>query len=234
MASVTSSNANGVSVSYTYDDVGRLSTVVDNRLQGNNTTTYTYDPASNLATATYPNGLQSIFNYDSLNRLTAMASPVSGYTYQLGPTGNRISANELNGRTLNWNYDGIYRLTNETIGSDPAKANGTVAYSLDPVGNRKAETSTISGLNPGSFNYNADDETTTDTYDLDGNTISTAGKTFTYDSENHMMTMAAPGTSVAMLYDGDGNRVAKTVGGVTTHYLVDDSTPPATRRWSRN
>jgi RHS repeat-associated protein len=25
-----------------------------------------------------------------------------------------------------------------------------------------------------------------------------------------------------MLYDGDGNRVAKTVGGATTYYLVDD------------
>jgi hypothetical protein len=28
-----------------------------------------------------------------------------------------------------------------------------------------------------------------------------------------------------MLYDGDGNRVAKTVGSVTTHYLVDDLNP---------
>jgi YD repeat-containing protein len=58
VASMTSSNTNGASVSYTYDDVGRLSTVVDNRRgSGANTTTYTYDPASNLATATYPNGL---------------------------------------------------------------------------------------------------------------------------------------------------------------------------------
>ncbi len=28
-----------------------------------------------------------------------------------------------------------------------------------------------------------------------------------------------------MVYDGDGNRVAKTVNGVTTHYLVDDLNP---------
>ena len=57
VASIASSNTNGISVSYTYDDLNRLSTVVDNRLSGNNTTTYTYDPASNLATATYPNGV---------------------------------------------------------------------------------------------------------------------------------------------------------------------------------
>jgi hypothetical protein len=92
---------------------------------------------------------------------------------------------EGNGRTVTWNYDGVYRLTNETISVGPARANGTVAYGLDPVGNRKSETSTISGLNPGSFNYNADDEVATDRYDLNGNAISTGGEAFTYDSENH-------------------------------------------------
>jgi YD repeat-containing protein len=58
--------------------------VVDNRLSGQNTTTYTYDNASNVGTATYPNGLQSSFTYDSLNRLTSLVTPVSGYSYQLG------------------------------------------------------------------------------------------------------------------------------------------------------
>jgi YD repeat-containing protein len=133
VTSVISSNPNGVSLTYAYDDVGRLSTVVDNRLQGNQTTTYTYDPVSNLATATYPNGLQSTFTYDQLSRLTALSTPVSSYTYQLGPVGNRLSATEGNGRTLNWNYDGVYRLTNETVSSDPAKVNGTIAYDLERI-----------------------------------------------------------------------------------------------------
>jgi len=222
--SVASSHSNGVSLSYTYDDVGRLSTVVDNRLSsGANTTTYTYDPASNLVTATYPNGLQSTFTYDRLNRLTALSTPVSSYAYQLGPTGNRTSATEGTGRTLTWSYDGVYRLTNETIGSDPANKNGTVGYTLDPVGNRKVETSTLGSLNPGSFNYNADDEATTDGYDLNGNTVSTGGKTFAYDSEDRMTSMN--GGAVTMLYDGGGNWVAKTVSGVTTRYLIDDLNP---------
>jgi YD repeat-containing protein len=42
---------------------GILSTVVDNRLSGSNTTTYSYDGSSNLATASYPNGLQTTFAY---------------------------------------------------------------------------------------------------------------------------------------------------------------------------
>ena len=54
MESITSSNTNGASVSYTYNDLNRLSTVVDNRNGG--TTTYSYDPASNVVTATYSNG----------------------------------------------------------------------------------------------------------------------------------------------------------------------------------
>ena len=135
VASIASSNPNGASVSYTYDDLNRLSSVVDNRLFGNNTTTYT-DPASNVATATYPNGLQSTFTYDALNRLTAMSTPVSGYNYQLGATGNRLSATKQTGRTLNWSYDGIYRLTIEQIANDPERNDGSVSYGLDPVGNR--------------------------------------------------------------------------------------------------
>jgi RHS repeat-associated protein len=223
VTSVTSSNANGVWVSYTYDDLGRLSTVVDNRLQGNQTTTYTYDPVSNLATATYPNGLQATFTYDPLNRLTALSTPVSSYSYQLGPVGNRTNVTEGSGRTVNWNYDGVYRLTKESISSDPANVNGGVSYSLDPVGNRKSSTSTLSGVNPESSTFTVDDELTTDVYDNNGNTTHSGVNSFTYDSENELKTMN--GGAVTLIYDGDGNRVAKSVNGVTTRYLIDDLNP---------
>jgi YD repeat-containing protein len=73
VASISSGNMNGASMSYTYDDLDRLSTVVDNRLSGNNTTTYSYDNASNVATVTYPNGVQSTFTYDTLNRVTGLS-----------------------------------------------------------------------------------------------------------------------------------------------------------------
>jgi hypothetical protein len=59
VASIVSSNPNGISVAYTYDDMGRLITVVGNRLTGQNTTIYTYDSAINLVTAVNPNQLQS-------------------------------------------------------------------------------------------------------------------------------------------------------------------------------
>ena len=226
MASIQSSNTHGANVGYTYDDLDRLDTVVDNRLSGNNTTTYSYDPASNLATAAYPNGLQSSFTYDTLNRLTAMNAGTASYSYQLGPTGNRTQSTESNGRTINWTYDGIYRLTNESITSDPHSVDGSVAYGLDPVGNRLTESSSIAGINSGSYGYNADDEVSTETYDGNGNTLSAGGKSFTYDAENHLTGMSVSGTTVSVVYDAFGNRVAKTVNGVTTKYLVEDDVNP--------
>jgi RHS repeat-associated protein len=123
-------------------------------------------------------------------------------------------------------YDGIYRLTNETIGNDPTNKNGSVSYGLDPVGNRQSASSSLSGVNSSSFTYTVDDETSTDTYDANGNTTTSGGKTFTFDSENHMTSMTGNGKVVTMVYDAFGNRVAKTVNGVTTQYLVEDDVNP--------
>jgi RHS repeat-associated protein len=182
-----------------------------------------YDPASNVATVATPNQLTANFTYDALNRLTAMTTSVSSYTYTQGPTGIKTGVSEGNGRTISWNYDGIYRLTNETISNDPNQNNGSASYSLDPVGNRLSLNSSLPEINSGSFGYNADDEISSETYDANGNVLATGGKTYTYDSENHMI--SANNGQVRMIYDGDGNRVAKIVGGVTTQYLVDDLNP---------
>jgi YD repeat-containing protein len=92
LASMQSSNAGGVNVSYTYDTLNRLSTAVDTRL---GTATYTYDTASNVASVTYPNGVQSLLSYDDLNRVTGLATSSRGYSYQRDRTGKLISALEL-------------------------------------------------------------------------------------------------------------------------------------------
>ncbi len=184
---------------------------------------YTYDTASNVVTVTLPNGIVSTSHYDQLNRLTSLTSQVSSYTYQLSPTGNRTSSSELNGRTLTWNYNGVYQLTEQTVAADPAGVDGSATYGLDPVGNRLSTSSTLSGILNGTYAYNPDDEVGSETYDRNGNVLTEGGKSFTYDSENRLMTMN--GGAVAIVYDGDGNRVAETVGGATTRYLVDDLNP---------
>jgi hypothetical protein len=72
------------------------------------------------------------------------------------------------------------------------------------------------------FNYDANDRFTAgDTYDNDGNTVSSGGVANAYDFENHLIQQGG----VSIKYDGDGNRIFKTVAGVTTGYLLDDRTP---------
>lgn len=136
------------------------------------------------------------------------------------------NATELTGRTVNWNYDGIYRLTNEAISLAPSNKNGSVSYGLDPVGNRLSEVSSLGGVSSGSWSFNPDDELSSESYDQNGNVTATGGKTFAYDSQNELVTMTTTGTSASIVYDGFGNRVAKTVNGATTRYLVEDDVNP--------
>ena len=236
---MSSNHTHGVSATYGYDagvpvdgslstgwdDLNRLTSVAGANLVGNGTTTYSYDSASNVGSIAYPNGISAQFTYDTLNRVATATSQVSSYTYQRGPTGNLSNVVELGGRTVNWTYDGIYRLTNESVTGDTSGENGAVGYTLDAVGNRSQDTSSLNGITPGSWGYNSDDEVSSESYDANGNVTATGGKSFTYDSENHLMSMTATGTSASVIYDGDGNRVAKTVNGVTTYYLVDDLNP---------
>jgi YD repeat-containing protein len=118
VASIKSSNANGVWASYTYDDMGRLGTVVDNRLQGQQTTTYSYDQASNPATAAYPNNSisdPSTFTYDTLNRLTALASPVSSDNYTLGATASYCRRARFSKRRSLREHQSLTRRSNQSF-----------------------------------------------------------------------------------------------------------------------
>jgi RHS repeat-associated protein len=78
----------------------------------------------------------------------------------------------------------------------------------------------------GNFTYDANDRIlSTETYDNNGNTTVSAARSFGYDFENRLKSMTAGSVTVALQYDSDGNRVAKTVGGMTKRYLVDDLNP---------
>ena len=118
-----------------------------------------------------------------------MATSQTGYLYTFDAAGNRKTASEYNGRSVAWNFDGIYRLTNESITGAAGNENGTASYVPDPVGNRTSATSSIPGLSPVGGTFNSDDELASESYDSDGNTIATAGKSFTYDTEKTMVSM---------------------------------------------
>ncbi len=223
-----SNHQDGVDIVYQYDELNRLSKVIDQRLI-NGETTYQYDAVGNLAGYAYPNGVTSSYTYNSLNRLTDLkvkqgVTDQARYSYTLGAAGNRTQVQEISGRTVQYHYDGLYRLVKETINGVVLPAqNGVIDYSYDPVGNRLSRTSTLPAIAQQTFAYDANDRLTTDSYDDNGNTIGSSGKTYGYDSENHLTTQN--GNAVGIAYDGDGNRAAETVAGVTTEYLVDTLNP---------
>ncbi len=216
--SLRSSNSNGVTVDYSYDQLNRLETVKDNNLTGNQTTSYNYDAVGNLKSYNYPNQVTTNYNYNNLNRLTSMtiANPqnaLASYNYTLGASGNRTQVIENGARTVNYTYDDLYRLTSETI-----SGLGQVTYGYDAVGNRLQRNSNIAPVPTQSSTFDNNDRLNSDTYDANGNTKQSNGRTFSYDYENKLTSTS---DGITIVYDGDGNRVSKTVNGVTTNYLVD-------------
>ena len=57
------------------------------------------------------------------------------------------------------------------------------------------------------------------TYDANGNMLTGAGRTYTWNPENKPLTIVQGGTTTTFIYDGDGGRVKKIVGTTTTRYL---------------
>lgn len=125
----------------------------------------------------------------------------------------------MGGRTVNYTYDDLYRLTSESIANDPHGVNGGVSYNYDPVGNRLSSNSTVAPVTSQSSTYDANDRLASDNYDSNGNTTTSNGNSYAYDFENRLTSLN--GGSVRYVHDGDGNRVARIAGSVTTNYLVD-------------
>ena len=197
----------------------------DNRLSPG-ITQYTYDSIGLLKTDVRPNGVKAEYTYSPMNglvnlKLDKAGSTFANYGYTLDKTGRRLSVTELGGRSFNYTYDETYKLTREVMaGSPDSSKNGTVDYTYDTVGNRLSRNSTLPTIPSVNSVYDANDRHVDETYDANGNARSIAGRSYAYDFENRVRT--ADGGAVRIVYDGDGNLAAKTVGGVTTRYLVDD------------
>ena len=216
-----SNSANGVTDTYQYDPLNRLTNVLAN---GSPVAGYSFDLVGNLQTVGYGNGVTNLYQYDSLNRLTNLtwklnASSLANFSYLLGATGNRTNLTEsVNGtnRIYAWQYDSLYRLTNENF-----SASSNLTYGYDPVGNRIGRTNgatLVGSLTNQAFAYGANDWLLRDQYDSDGNTTNSPLGFSQYNAMDQLVTNG----SISIVYDGDGNRVAKTKSGITTFYLVDD------------
>jgi YD repeat-containing protein len=104
-------------VSYGYDQLNRLQTVVNNGAAGA-TTTYSYDAVGNLSGTALPNGVQITPQLDAMYRVTGLpvtSKPAAAYGYTYGAVGNVLNHTEATGRAASYGYDSVCRLTSESI-----------------------------------------------------------------------------------------------------------------------
>jgi RHS repeat-associated protein/uncharacterized repeat protein (TIGR01451 family) len=125
-------------------------------------------------------------------------------------------------RVISYTYDPLYRLTDADYSSGES-----FAYTYDAVGNRQALTETL-GVTPTVHSYQYDDanrlvnvDGQAYTWDDDGNLLNDGVRSFAYDAANRLTSVTSGTLTTTYQYDGLGNRVAQTVDGVETSYVLD-------------
>jgi len=103
--------------------------------------------------------------------------------------------------------------------TNTVQVSGQAQIALGPIGS-----ATPQGTNWYGSNNQASDPANPWTYDPSGSgdllTIPALGERFTYDAENRQLS-ATVGSTATYGYDGNGQRVSKTVNGQTTIYVYD-------------
>ena len=120
-------------------------------------------------------------------------------------------------RTIVYTYDHFYRLTGAAYSTGEF-----FSYTYDPNGNRTTQT-TLTGMTVYTYDV-ANRLTQVDgqayQWDNNGNLTGDGLRTFTYDTANRL-TGVTGGITASFEYNGDGDRLAQTVNGVTTDYVLD-------------
>lgn len=223
---------NGVSTSYTYNQRNQLRFLKTAR-SSTTLASFDYDDADPDDGFTWPAGRG--LSDAGLRRGVREILPAAGAAYP---------------RHMAYSYDNLNRLTRESLFSPQwagetgyAQYDGAAGYGdsgYDAVGNRAQRTiSSFSGLASASYaTYDANDRLgnglsagkVTALYDANGNTLRhdlqgdgwDQGADDGYDVENRLTSATRATGNITLVYDGDGNRVQKTLGTEETHYLVDD------------
>ena len=223
--------------SYAFDLVGNLSTLsYPNGIQH----AYSYREDYRLLSVNhnYASAVPASFVYtlDAAGHRTTVAETLPNLTSQ----------------NVSYTYDNLGTATGaprlfRLVSENWATGNKLWTYAYDRVGNRLSATSP-SHLTAYSQTYDVRDRQTADSrntsiapaWDDNGNQLRYSGNDVNGDGtadqsattadafnfENQLKTRTkADNTVVSMAYDGDGNRVFKSVGSTATTYLVDDRNP---------
>jgi RHS repeat-associated protein len=193
---------------FTYDAADHLLTATDPL---SNVTTWAYDDAGNLESVTDANSNPTTYAYDAANRMTAVTDGDAGVTsYTYDDVGNLLTRTDANDHDTSYAYDDANRLTSTT---DPLTNVWTLTY--DDAGNVDSRT-------------DANGKTTTYTWDalnrLTGITYhdtSTPSVTFAYDANGNRTTMTDGAGTETATFDALNRLTGVTRGSNTFGYGYD-------------
>ncbi len=227
LGNMTTYNDGVTSGSYTYDDLQRKTAEEVDYGPFNLSHAYTYFDNSLKRTFTGPDNVAISYDYDAGNRLGAINIPGEGQiTYNTYQWNSPARITLPGGATREYTYNPLMRL--KTI---MAKDPGTMPfmyrnYTYSPAGNI-----TIKEAEHGYYNYQYDNlyrltaaanpETDDEayTYDALGNRMTAAGITgaWNYNLNNELITY----DTVSMVYDENGNMTRKSSGSQVRNYIYN-------------
>ena len=195
-------------IGYAYDALGRLSGRTLSAI--NKTQEYSYaqggygtDSTTTLVESVTSGGITTSYVYDQNGNITELkrnGETVESYTYD---SLNQLKTVTRNGVTTEYTY------SNGNITS--VKQNGVTVKSYAYGNSNWRDLLT---------EYNGQ----TITYDQIGNPLTYRGKNMTWQNGRRLEGITDANNTIAYAYDADGNRISKTVNGVTTDYVVIDGT----------
>ena len=213
---------------YVYDELNRLTQVTNP--QGK-VVTYAYDAASNRTAVGYPGGLTVSYVYDQIDRLVALNDGLGNSSqHTLDKTGRMRAILNGNGTRADMTYDNagrLTRLTNKradggiisdhqlTLDGNGNVVNNAVQLPLLPLVASSTQTLTYDLNRLATINGS-----TSIAHDPAGRMTLDRGNSYTWDVNDRITQVNGYGTD-DFLYNGDGTRIARTLNGQTTRYVID-------------
>jgi RHS repeat-associated protein len=155
---------------------------------------------------------------------TVLTITAAGQTYHTAQT---IQVADPDRTVINYTYDGLYRLTKA---DSTGVLISTFEYAYDAVGNRTAQTRTITSTQVTAYQYDAANRLASVngqsyTWDDNGNLINDGEKAYTYNQANRLTNLTQGATTFQFNYNGDGARLRQVIAGVPTTYTQDLAAP---------
>lgn len=210
---VTSIDQNGVATSYEYNELDRLTAVVqplDVPIETVLRTVYGYDERGNFTTQTDANGNTTQYQYDLLSRrIGTTLPPGQQSTTVYDAVGNVVSETNFNGQEITFTYDTMNRLTSRDLPDG-----SSFDFTYTQTGQRDT---IVDGRGTTTYVYDERDRVLSRS-EPDGATIS-----YGYDLAGNEISQTTPAGTVAKTYDELRRLTTVTdpQGGVTT-YQFDD------------